>query len=421
MSAIALVDANAFYCAAHQVFDFRLRNKPIVVLSNNDGMLIAVNKQAKNLGIKRFRPYFEMKPLLDLHKVTVFSSTYELYGSLSKKMHDVIASFGEEHINYSIDEAFLLWKNTELLFDYASQGKRVRETVWKHTRLPVCVGISKTATLAKVANHIAKKVPGYDGVCTLMSENDIENGLRVIEIGSVWGIGHRREKTLKHMGVTTALDLARSNISKMRKEFGVDMERTVRELNGEQCFAFENGRADKQQIYSTRSVGERITTLEKLQQALSAHADIASAKARQQKSLCKTMIVFAGNSPFDAESRYNKQITHHFDYPTADVGKITRQVSRMAEQIFTSGVRFYKIGVGLIELVEGKHEQYDLFASQPNNELMKVYDDLNSRFGKNTIFLGAQGIAGKQDWKMRRDRMSPLYTTSWNDIPVVKC
>lgn len=422
MTAIALVDANAFYCSAHQVFDFRLRNKPVVVLSNNDGMLVAANRQAKALGVEKFKSFFEMKGLCELHNISVFSSTYELYASLSSKMHDVISTFAPNSIEYSIDEAFLLWDGTDKLFDYDEQATKIRQTVWKQTRLPVCVGVSHTATLAKVANQLAKSSASYNGVCVLMQKKAIEQGLKSLEVGSVWGIGRRREQTMKHMGINTALDLARSDVRKMRKEFGVEVERTIRELNGEQCFAFNSVRADKKQIYSTRSVGKRITDLASLQQALSSHADIASAKARKQKSLCKTMVVFASNSPFDAEARYYKKMVHEFEYPTADVNIITKAVNSIANNLFKEGVRFYKIGVGLIELLDGEHEQFDLFNSAPNNnQLMDVYDQLNTRYGRNAVFLGAQGIAEKQDWKMRRHKMSPLYTTSWSAIPIAKC
>lgn len=298
-------------------------------------------------------------------------------------------------------------------------GMKLRRAVWRECRLPVCVGFGPTLTLAKIANHAAKKIYGYDGVCVLDNEQERRAILSKLSAGDVWGIGKKIQARLKFMGINTALELADYPPALARKEFNVEVERTIRELNGQSCKAWDQSRADKKQIYSTRSAGERITDLESLRQALAKHANIASSKARQQKSLCKVMLCFANSSPFD-EKAVTRRVVHRFAYPTSDVTQITKAATLLAEELFCEGVRFYKIGVGLLDLTDGKHEQSDLFNPMPNDpKLMTVYDSLNQRYGSDTLFLGAQGIA--QKWSMRREMLTPHYTTKWQDLPVIKC
>ncbi|WP_425263251.1 Y-family DNA polymerase [Vibrio owensii] len=416
----ALVDANSYYCSAEQVFRPDWRGRPVVVLSNNDGCAVAVNRQARELGIPKFKPYFEIKPLCDFHKVIVLSSNYELYADLSSKMMEVIGRHAPEQYIYSIDETFLSFKRCfPAIQDLAHHGAKIRKAVWKECRLPVCVGMAETLTLSKVANHAAKKLPDYNGVCIIDSDLKRIDILSKLQANDVWGIGRRISERLKHMGINTALELAQYSPDKARRDFNVEVERTIRELNGMPCKSWDGPKVSKKQIYSTRSVGERITTKEALCQALSKHAGIASRKARNQGSLCRVMLCFASNSPFD-DAPVSKRGVHQFAYPTSDATQITKVATQMANELFREGVRYYKIGVGLIELVDGTHEQRDLFDPAPNNSrLMGVFDSINSRYGTDTVFLGAQGI--NQRWSMRRDRLTPQYTTNWNHIPQIKC
>ncbi|MCZ4311060.1 Y-family DNA polymerase [Vibrio pomeroyi] len=417
---IGLIDANSFYCSAETVFRPDWRGKPIVVLSNNDGAAVAVNRQAKDLGIPKFKPYFEIKAQCELHKVIVLSSNYELYSHISANMMQVIGRFSPNFHVYSIDEAFLDYRRCDKAIpDFRAEGALIRRTVWKECRLAVCAGFGETLTLSKIANHAAKKLPGYNGVCVLDTQEETTRVLGLLDAGSVWGIGRKLSTRLQFMGVNTALDLARLSPSKARKDFSVEVERIVRELNGERCKHWDSSRADKKQIFSTRSVGARIDNLLELQQALSTHAGIASRKARKQNSLCKVMICFASNSPFDDKPVSFKTVKR-FPYPTADVTQITKAATELAKELYRDGVRYYRIGVGFIELVDGEHEQGDLFNPTPNDEkLMQVFDGLNHRFGTDTVFLGAQGI--QQKWKMRRDKLTPQYTTRWTDLPNIKC
>jgi len=416
----ALVDANSFYCSAEQVFRPDWRNKPIVVLSNNDGCIVAANRQAKEAGVPKFKPYFQIKNLCEKKGVIALSSNYELYSDLSAKMMQVIGRFAPEQHIYSIDESFLSFKKTYPAIPcLRTHGAKIRRAVWKECRLPVCVGIGPTLTLAKIANQAAKKLHHYNGVCVLDNDAERLKVLAAISISDVWGIGRKLSKIMTVMGLNHALDLAEYPAGLARKEFNVEVERIIRELNGLPCKNWDTARADKKQIYSTRSVGERITELSTLQQALSQHAGIASLKARKQHSLCKVMLCFAASSPFDDKPASYRAI-HHFPYPTADVDQITKAATRLAKELFHKGVRYYKIGIGLIDLVDGTHEQKDLFNSEQNNEnLMQVFDKLNQRYGNNTVFLGAQGT--EQKWAMRRKMLTPQYTTNWQDIPKVKC
>ena len=416
----ALVDANSFYCSAEQVFRPDWRGKPVVVLSNNDGCVVAANRHAKEAGIEKFKPFFQVKALCEQKGVIALSSNYELYADLSSKMMQVIGRYAPEQHIYSIDESFLSFERCYPAIPcLKTHGMKLRRAVWRECRLPVCVGFGPTLTLAKIANHAAKKIQGYNGVCVLDSEQERRTILSKLGAGDIWGIGKKIQARLKFMGINTALELADYPPALARKEFNVEIERTIRELNGQPCKAWDQSRADKKQIYSTRSAGQRITDLESLRQALAKHANIASLKARQQNSLCKVMLCFANSSPFD-EKAVTRRAIHRFAYPTSDVTQITKAATLLAEKLFCEDVRFYKIGVGLLDLTDGKNEQSDLFNPMPNDpKLMSVYDSLNQRYGSDTLFLGAQGIG--QKWGMRREMLTPHYTTKWQDLPVIKC
>lgn len=238
-------------------------------------------------------------------------------------------------------------------------------------------------------------------------------------VGEVWGIGRRLEKKLTTLNINTAFDLAQMPAGLARKQFNIEVERTVRELNGQECKQWDQARADKQQIFSTRSVGERITDLDSLLQALSKHVAIAAAKARAQGSSCKSMLLFASNSPYDEQPLSFKAMVH-FACATNSSVEMCQAMSRVAPQLFQLGVRYYKIGIGLVDLVSDKFLQHDLFnAPSGNPALMQTFDKINQRYGRDTVFIAAQGI--EQRWSMRRDMLSPQYTTKWNSLPRIRC
>jgi DNA polymerase V len=416
----ALVDANSFYCSAEQVFRPDWRGKPIIVLSNNDGCIVAANRQAKDAGIEKFLPYFKVKELCAQRGVIVCSSNYELYADLSSKMMNIIGRFAPEQHIYSIDESFLSFKNCyPAIKCLSTQGQLIRRAVWKEARLAVCVGIGETLTLAKIANHAAKKVKRYHGVCVINTDQERVDILKQLVVGDVWGIGRRIGKKLALMNIHTAYQLACMPPGLARKQFSIEVERTVRELNGQVCKVWDEARADKKQIFSTRSVGERITDFDSLLQALSKHVGIAASKARKQGSSCKTMLLFASNSPFDERPLSYKAIVH-FPCPTNCTVELTKAMSEAAPKLFRDGVRYYKIGVGLIDLASEQNSQLDLF-NPPTAKpaLMLALDHINQRYGSDTVFLAAQGIEHK--WAMRRDLLTPQYTTKWLSVPHIKC
>ncbi|MBL4832030.1 MAG: Y-family DNA polymerase [Aliivibrio sp.] len=416
----ALVDANSFYCSAEQVFRPEWRGKPMVVLSNNDGCIVAATRQAQALGIKKFLPFFQQKSLCDNQGIIALSSNYELYADLSAKMMNVIGRFAPEQHVYSIDESFLSFHHSRYAIpDLAKQAMLIRRAVWKECRLPVCVGMASTLTLAKIANHAAKKMQGYNGVCVIDNDQQREYILKQMPVSSVWGIGRKTTKRLQSMGINCAFRLAKYPAALARKEFNVGVERTIRELNGTACNNWDAARADKKQVFSTRSMGKRIVDRDSLTQALSKHAAIAAAKIRQQGSLCRVMMIFASNSPHD-DKPASFRVVHKFSYPTDDTVMFTQAISSKISQLFQQGVEYYKVGVGLIDLIDGRHAQFDLFDySPPNSKLMRIFDGLNMKYGDDALFLAAQGINPK--WGMRRNYLTPQYTTCWQDLPSVRC
>ncbi len=407
------------YVACEQVFRADLRQQPCIVLSNNDGAVVAANRLAKEVGVKKFAPYFKQKTLIEQQGVHVFSSNYALYADLSAKMMATITAFSAKSHIYSIDECFLDMSHlSHLESDLIHFGHRVRQAVWKECRLPVCFGAGETLTLAKMANRSAKVHRQLNGVCIIDSERKRQQYLAAQPISEVWGIGRRLTLRMKMMGIHTAFDLANLNPEQARYAFNVDVERTVRELNGQACKAWDECRADKQQIFSTRSVGQRITSLELLKQALAFHAATVARKARSQNSSCSVLMAFANSSPFDDVPQSFKS-THQFEFPTNDTLRLTNAVASIAPRLFRPGVEYYKMGVGIMDLVSDKQRQGDLFDEPGNPTLMLALDKINHQFGRGSVFLAAQGT--KQEWQMKQEFLSPQYTTRLKDLPQILC
>jgi DNA polymerase V len=334
-------------------------------------------------------------------------------------MMATITAFAPNSHIYSIDECFLDMRHCDRVeTDLQTFGQRVRQTVWKECRLPVCFGAGHTLTLAKMANRSAKVDKALQGVCIIDSEQKRQHYLAMQPVSEVWGIGRKLTKRLQWMGIHSALDLANLPPEQARRSFNVEVERTLRELNGEPCKVWDECRADKQQIFSTRSVGQRITTLEELKQALAFHVATVGKKARNQKSACSMLMVFANTSPYDAVPQSFKE-TFKFEYPTSDTTRLTAAVSSIAERLYRDGVQYYKIGVGAIGLVSDRQRQIDLFSSPESPALMKALDALNTKFGRDAVFLAAQGTT--QNWQMSRDFLSPQYTTRLKDLPQIMC
>jgi len=415
----ALVDANSFYCSAEQVFRPEWRGKPIIVLSNNDGCVVAANKQAIALGVKKFSPFFKVKDLCERTGIIVCSSNYELYADLSHKMMQVIGRFAPSQHIYSIDESFLSFADCEhAIPDLALHAQAIRKAVWKETRLPVCVGMGDTLTLAKVANHVAKKWHGFNGVCVL-DEQLKKEVFTQLSPSDVWGIGRKNNEKLKQHKIVTAEQLRTLDTRFLPAGFNVELKRTINELNGIACKTWDGVRADKLQIFSTRSMGKRIVDAQDLNQALAKHASIAAIKAREQKSLCGTLMLFAANSPFD-DAPCSYKVIKQFTSPTNDTSQILKVISENMHHLYKSGVAYYRVGVGLLDLSSETYQQGDLFnPSKDNVQLMGVIDSVNQRYGTCSLFFAAQGV--DEPWSMRRELLTPQYTTNWRHLPKFTC
>lgn len=418
----ALCDANGMYAACEKVFDPAIRNKPVVVLTNNDGCCAACGI-AKRMGIaKKFVPYFQVRKELEKAGAVIRSSNYELYADLSQRMMDTCARFAPDINIYSIDECFLYYgKDKSAPPDgWDNLALSIRKAVWREVRLPICVGMGSTPTLAKAANHAAKRIDGFHGVAVIDSEIKRKQILSQMAVTDVWGIGSRLGKRLNFMGVQNAWDLANRNPTQIRKDFSILVESTVRELNGEVRNSWDDVRASKKEIYSTRSFGQRITCPTQLKYALATHADIVAAKLRKQKSLASAMTIFATSSPHDSEGLFSKSFFYRFATPTSDTRNIIKVIQEAMPQLYMQGIRYYRCGLGLVDLYHEKLHQFDLFnQSSDNPKLMHCMDNINARYGRSTLHIAAKGI--EQKFAMRREFLSPQYTTQWCDIPKIRC
>ncbi|MGY0586755.1 MAG: Y-family DNA polymerase [Paraglaciecola chathamensis] len=345
---------------------------------------------------------------------------YELYQSLSNKMMDTIARFADDVHIYSIDELFARFDKPLNHESWLSLGLEIRKTVWKEVRLPVGAGGGPTPTLAKAASHAAKRIEGYRGVAVIASDEERVAILKQMAVTDVWGIGSRLGKKLEFMGIHSAYELSKKSPTYMRKQFSILVENTIRELNGEVRIAWDDVRPDKQQIYSTRTFGERVTSSNELHRALVGHCEAAMAKLRKQNSLAGAMTVFASNSPHDDTAFYRKSAYHQFAAPTLDTRVASNAIKALIDKIFKPGVCFYKCGVGLLDIRPQTHYQGDLFEpSQDNVGLMHVVDAINGRYGKSSMQIASKGFSKKH--AMRREYLSKRATTRWSDIPTIVC
>lgn len=416
----ALVDAVSFYASAEKVFDPSIRNKPVVVLTNNDGCICAVCPIARKLGIPKFKPYFQVKHFLQKHNVIIRSSNYELYADLSEKMMNVIARYCDNQHIYSIDESFLYFKNYNgVIKDWHQYGHDIRRAIWKETRLPVGVGFGSTSTLAKAANHAAKKITGFDGVAVINTPKQSENILKQMAVNDVWGIGRKIALRLKQQGIHSAFQLSTLCPKAIRKQFSVVTERTINELNGISCLTWDDVKAPKKEVFSTRSFGQRIVEHYSLQAALTTHGAIVAKKVRGQSSLIKKLMVFASSSPHD-DNYYKQAIIYEFPVATDNTCDIAKAIGLVLSSIFRAGVRFYRCGVGAIELESRTFQQPDLFLPDNSNPaLMHCIDNINNRYGQGALKIAAEGQT--QSWQMKRHFLSPQYTSNWQDIPKIIC
>ncbi len=416
---IALIDCNSFYASCERVFNPKLLGKPIVVLSNNDGCVITRSTEAKNLGIKMGDPYFKVKNVIKKNNVKVFSSNYALYGDMSQRVMEILLGFSPDVEIYSIDEAFLSlqgFKNYELL----TYCKHIRKTIKQWTGIPVSIGVGSTKTLSKIANHLAKKNNSYEGVCILKEKEKINEALQETEIEEVWGIGRSLSKFLKKYDVSNAKQFKLLDRGWVRKNMGVVGERIQIELNGVSCLGVELLPSPQKSCCVSRSFSRPIEKIEELKKSIANYASRAAEKIREEDLIAQSMSVFVLTNHFNKkEKQYSNSIKLQLDYPTSDSKLIVKRAVGGVQRIYKNGYRYKKAGIILYELHNSSSVRGLLDYDRPRSDsLMKSLDEINYRYGSSTLRLAAEGI--KKGWQMRREKVSPSYTTSFNQLMIVK-
>nr|WP_238718336.1 Y-family DNA polymerase [Petrachloros mirabilis] len=411
----ALCDCNSFYASCEQVFAPGLSGQPVVVLSNNDGCVVARSTAAKGLGIGMGVPYFQIRDLVQEHQVKVFSSNYELYGDMSQRVMEILSQFAPAVETYSIDEAFLdfsgwRWEQSEAL------GHQLRQIVKQWTGIPVSIGIAPTKTLAKVANRVAK---GSTGGVYALKEEAIAQLLATLSVDEVWGIGRHHAKSLQAQGVTTALELQQVQPQWVRQKYNVVMERLVWELRGVSCLPLELSPGSRHSITVSRSFGRPVTTCAELGAAIATYTSRAAEKLRQQQLSAGAMQVFVSTGRF-ATPCYRQSQTVTLPSATNHTATLIQQSLAATQRLYRPGYAFKKAGVILLDLVAAAKPQLSLLHPETGGRseaLMSVMDAINRRYGAGTL---QYAVCGKPSgWQTKSEQRSPCYTTQWSQLPVV--
>jgi DNA polymerase V len=423
MRSIALIDVNNFYVSCERAFNPKLKNKPVVVLSNNDGCAISRSNEVKELGIAMGAPWFRMQDLVKQHGIVGLSSNYALYADMSNRVMSILRDFSPNQEVYSIDECFLDLTGFSFvnLFDY---GQTMRKRILNWTGLPVCVGIGATKTLAKLANHCAKKQPIFNGVCNfnVLTDEALTNLLARLPVGEVWGVGRKLAPKLNAIGIHTALDLKQADSHRIRQQFSIVMQKTVMELNGTVCIELEEIPPPKKQILSSRSFGQSVADYNSLAESITSYMSRAAEKLRKQGSCAGSVFVYIRTSPFKPdEPQYSNGLTIPLTIPTDDTRQLVKVALWGLKRIYKAGFRYAKAGVMIGELVSVNQIQSDFFYKKNfevgSNKLMGVLDRINQKMGRGTMKLASEGF--KKPWRMKQGNKSPNYTTQWTDIPDV--
>jgi len=420
MSVVALVDCNSFYASCEQVFNPKIRNKPVVVLSNNDGIVVAASKEAKAVGLTLGVPIFKAKDLLKSGKVYAFSSNYTLYGDMSWRVMEILSHFTTEIEVYSIDEAFLNLTG----FNYTNltaYSHEIRNTIKKWTKIPVSIGIASTKTLAKVANKLAKKFPKAHGVLDLTNSPYLEKALSIIDVDDVWGVGRQYAKFLRRHGINTALDLSYAEDGWVKKHMTVMGLRTVHELRGIPSISMELSPPTKKQVCVSRSFGSLVTKLSDLEEAVASYTTRASEKLRKENSATRTIMIFLRTNRFKKEPQYVKSTIIKLPVPTDSTQELIQYARKGLKSIYRTGYLFQKAGVVLSDLCPSNQIQtnlFDMINRDKSRKLAHVLDQINGGMGTGTVRSAAEGI--KQTWQTKFNQRSPRYTTRWDELPVVR-
>ncbi|MHB1348875.1 MAG: Y-family DNA polymerase [Desulfobulbaceae bacterium] len=420
MTVFALVDCNNFYVSCERLFRPELEGRPVVVLSNNDGCIIARSNEAKALGIAMGAPYFQTSALIEREGVEVFSSNYALYGDLSQRVMAILQEMEPEVEIYSIDEAFLrLPKNAAA--NLTDQALALRHRIKQNVGIPVSIGIGATRTLAKIAGRIAKKNPAHGGVFDLTACSDRDRLLAGVEVGDVWGIGRRLSEKLNREGVFTALDLARHDDDWLRRRLSVTGLRTAMELRGIPCIGLDQAPAPRKSVIYSRSFRKPVASLTDLREAVSCYVSTAAEKLREEGLAAANLHVFLRTSPHRPDlPQHAESLLVGLPQPTASTPLLIKAALRGLDRIYRPGYGYQKAGVMLTELTPGDRIQQSLFHRPPREDraVMAALDLINRRWGRDTLHYASSGQT--RPWQMSRGRKSPAYTTSWQELPKVR-
>ena len=413
----ALIDCNAFYVSCERVFNPKLNNKPVVALSNNDGCIIARSKEAKALGIKMGVPLFKVKDIVERENVIVFSSNYTLYADMSRRVMNIISEFTPSIEVYSIDEAFI--ELTNMNVDYESYARHMRKVILQYTGIPVSIGIASTKTLTKVANHIAKDDESLEGVCSLIQHENLDQVLEDTNVADVWGVGRQLSKKLIANGIFNAKLLKNCEDAWVRKMMSVNGLKTVSELREISCLDLEETSATRKSCCTTRSFGKPLINLEDIEQAVTTFARRATERIRGENLIASTVSVFLRTNPFDRNRYYSNSSTTTLSYPTYDTVQIVKTALQLTKIIFRENYKYKKAGVLLSGFYEKGTETKDLFseARYRSPKLMSAVDQINERYGSDTIQIATECQMGK--WKQKRKNCTQSYTTQLDNVLLI--
>lgn len=423
MKLFGLADCNNFYCSCERVFHPDLRERPVIVLSNNDGCVVARSEESKKLGIKMGVPFYQIRDMVERNGVSVFSSNYNLYGDMSRRVMSLLSSFFSKINVYSIDEAFIDLSGLDDMDYLLDISYKAVKSIYKGVGIPISLGVASTKTLAKMASAFAKKYKGYNGVCIIDTDEKREKALKLFPIGDVWGIGRKHSKKLEYHGVKTAWDFTQKLESWVRQEMSITGLRTWKELRGESCIKDEDT-SHKKSICTSRSFPNKgLNKIEEVEGAIANFAAMCSKKLREQHTVCQSIIVFAYTSRFrdDVPQNYIHEVIN-LDVPTNDIQEMVSVAVKALKKNWDSTLYYYKkAGVIVTNISDDSSVQGSLFDNidrEKQSALSKIVDEINLRNGRNTVRVAVQGY--DNDLRIKNEYISKQYTTNINDIIVVK-
>lgn len=412
---IALIDCNGFYASCEKLFRPDLKNKPVIVLSNNDSCIVAMSEEAKNLGITRATPLFKIKNIINKNNVTVFSSNYTLYADISNRIMEILKNNSFKIEIYSIDEAFI---NLKGFSDPIKHSKKLKALIEKATGIPVSIGIGKTKTLAKIANQLAKKNLWTKGVFQIKHDDD--SVLDKINVTSIWNIGWSYSEFLLSHNIRTAKDLRDSDTYWIKKNLTINGLRTVWELNGIESINFETTIKQKRGIMTSRQFGKPVTEFQELKEAVAEYASLATEKLRNQNSLCSFVTVTVETDPYKSKIQYNNSISIGLPQASSYLPEIIKSAQKGLLEIFKPNIAYKRVRVYLSEIKPNTKKQLSLFNPVKEKEyaVMNAVDKINKKHHRQAVTILGRGF--KKEWHMKREKLSPRYTTNWNEILQIK-